>query len=150
MKTPIPRALALGRLGILAALLSLSAPATAQTTGKIEGTVVDENGFSMSGVLVTVAGSGVREESVTAADGSYGFAGLAAGGYLVTATLPGFDPVERQVSVRGGATETVPLVLQFPLLLDTLSVVADESRTFARNVVPVPMIRQQSNTSPQR
>ena len=81
MKTAIPRKLTPALPGILAALLSLSAAASAQTTGKIEGTVVDENGFS----------------------------------------LP-----------------------QVPLLLDTLSVVADEPRTFARNVVPAPMIRQQS------
>ena len=147
MKTIIPRALTPGRLAIFAALLSLSATATAtaQTTGTIEGTVVDENGFSLTGVLVTATGSGVREESVTDVAGSYGFAGLAPGDYIVTATLPGFDPVERRVSVQAGATETVPLVLQVPLLLDTLSVVADEPRTFARNVVPVPMIRQQSN-----
>ena len=130
MKTIIPRALTPGRLAIFAALLSLSMTATAQTTGTIEGTVVDANGFSLPGVLVTATGSGVREESVTDVAGSYGFAGLAAGDYLVTATLPGFDPVERRVSVGAGATETVPLVLQVPLLLDTLSVVADKPPDF--------------------
>ena len=56
MKTKIPRALTLALPGIFAALLSLSAAATAQTTGKIEGTVIDENGFSLPGVRVTAAG----------------------------------------------------------------------------------------------
>ena len=145
MKTATPRAFTPSLLGILAALVWFSPTATAaQTTGKIEGTIVDENGFSLPGVLVTATGSGARGKSVTDAAGSYGFTGLAPGDYLLTATLPGFDPVEHRVSVTAGATETVPLVLEVPLLLDTLSVVADEPRTFARNVVPAPMIRQQS------
>ena len=143
-KTLIPRALAPGLPGIFAALLSLSAASTAQMTGKIAGTVVDENGFSLPGVLVTATGLGVRGETVTDADGSYGFVGLAPGNYLVAATLPGFDPVQRRVPVTLGTTRTVPLVLAVPLLLDTLSVVADEPRTFARNFVAESMIRQQS------
>ena len=125
--------------------LSAAATATAQTVGTIEGTVVGQNGNALPGVLVTVTGSGVREESVTGADGSYGFAALAAGDYVVMAMLPGFQTVELQVTVAEGAAETVPIVLQIAYLLDTLSVVAAEPRIFARNFVASPMMRQQSN-----
>ena len=59
-------------LGIGAALLSswAAAAAVAQRTGAIEGAVVDANGNSLPGVVVTVTGRGVRREHVTGADGS--------------------------------------------------------------------------------
>ena len=134
------------RLGIAAALLSsFSATAAAQPTGAIEGSVVDANGSPLPGVVVTVTGPGGREESVTGADGLYAAAGLAAGDYLVTAILPGFETVEFPVSVGAGATRAVPIVLQVERRLETVSVVAEEPRIFARNVVAEPMMLQQSN-----
>ena len=48
--------------------------------------------------------------------------------------LPGFEAVEIPVSLGAGATETVPIVLQIVCLLETVSVVAEESRIFARNI----------------
>ena len=133
-------------LGIVALLFSLSATAaaTAQTTGAVEGATVGANGLPMSGVSVTVAGSDVSEESVSDADGSFAFAGLASGDYVVRAMLPGFEIAELQVTVAAGATQTIELVLQVTYLFDTLSVVAEEPRIFARNFVPESMIRQQS------
>ena len=136
--------------GLLAAvLLSLSATsavtAAVQTTGAIEGAVVDANGNPLPGVVVTVAGPGGREERVTGADGTYAAAGLAAGDYVVTAMLPGFETVETSVSVGTGATATVPIVLQIARLLETISVVSEEPRTFASNIVSQPMRLQQSN-----
>ena len=135
------------RVAIAVALLSLSATATlaAQVTGSIEGAVVDANGSPLPGVVVTVTGLSVRQEHVTGVDGAYTAAGLAAGNYVVTAILPGFETAEIPVSVRAGATETVAVVLQITRLLETVSVVAEEPRIFARNVVAEPMMRQQSN-----
>ena len=95
--------------------------------------------------MVTVTGPGVRAELVTGADGAYVAAGLAAGDYVVTAMLPGFETAEVPASVRAGATETVPIVLQITRLLETVSVIAEEPRIFARNVVAEPMMLQQSN-----
>ncbi len=147
MKTPAPHTRCGGRLAIAAMLLSLSAAAsaTAQTTGAIEGTVVGANGNALPGVLVTVTGSGAQQESVTGTDGSYRFAGLAAGEYVVTAMLPGFQTAELQVAVGAGTAQMVPIVLRAAYLLDTISVVAGEPRIFARNFVAEPMMRQQSN-----
>ena len=135
------------RLAIAAVLLSLSATAlgAGQTTGSIEGAIVDPNGSPLPGVVVTVIGPGGRQEHVTGADGAYMAAGLAAGDYVVTAALPGFEAVEVPVSLGAGATETVPIVLQIMRLLETVSVVAEEPRIFARNVVAEPMRLQQSN-----
>ena len=107
----------LGRLATAALLLSWSATATAaQTTGSIEGAVVDANGNPLPGVVVTVTGPGARQEHVTGAEGAYAAAGLPAGDYVVTAMLPGFETAEAPVSVRAGATASVPITLQIARL----------------------------------
>ena len=146
MDTSIANPLSSRLLALATLLLSLSAtaPATAQTTGTIEGTTVGSNGLPMSGALVTVTGTGLSREAVAGDDGSFRFADLAAGTYVVTAMLPGFEVAESEVTLAAGATETVQLVLQVTYLFDTLSVVAEEPRFFARNFVPESMIRQQS------
>ena len=106
---------------------------------------MDVFGDALPGVLVTATGSGVDAEVVTEADGTYEFTGLAAGDHLVTATLFGYAPRELRVTVRAGAVETVPIVLEPAFQLDPISVVAEEPTVFARNFVAEPMIRQQSN-----
>ena len=135
------------KLGIVTVLLlsSIAASASAQTVGAIAGSVVDANGSPLPGVLVTVSGPDVRQELVTGTDGSYAVTGLSAGDYRVTAILAGFEPVDLPVVIAAGATEVVPIVMQIARLLETVNVVAEEPRTFARNVVAAPMLLQQSN-----
>ncbi len=147
MTAMTPRGCKAGRLAIAALLLSFWATVAAATqpTGAIDGTVVDANGNPLPGVVVTVAGPGMREERVTGADGSFGAADLAAGNYVLTATLPGFETVELPFSVGSGTTQTVSIVLQVSRLLETVSVVAEEPSIFARNIVAEPMMLQQSN-----
>ena len=133
------------RLALAAVLLSATAAAaTAQTTGTIEGVVVDADGTPLPGVTVTVTGPGVRQERITEGDGAYASAGLSAGDYVVTASLLGFETAESPVSLGAGVTENVRLVLHLVRLLETVTVVAEEPRTFARNIVSRPMLRQQS------
>ena len=133
------------RLAIAVWLLSTAATAAAQTTGVIEGVVVDANGSPLPGVMVTVAGTDVRQERVTTADGSWAITGLAAGDHAVTAFLQGFERVETSVSLGPGTTEDVRIVLRVARLLEMVTVVAEEPTTFARNFVSQPMTRQQSN-----
>ncbi len=125
--------------------LATASAAAAQTTGSIAGTVLDPAGNPLSGVVVRVVGPGLDQQQVTGADGSYTATGLAVGDYVVTAALPGFETVETPVSVRVGTTETVPIELGIAFLLETVSVVAEEPRIFARNIVAEPMRLQQSN-----
>ena len=117
---------------LLLALLAAGS-ATAQQTGTIRGTVVDVSGNALPGVSVTVTGPDVREQAATDTAGAYEFTGLAAGDYVVTATLFGYASRELQVSVGAGAVETVPVVLEPVFRLDPLSVVAEEPTVFARN-----------------
>ena len=137
-------------IAVLAATLSTATSAAAaqagtQTAGSIEGVVVDVTGRPLPGVVVTVTGDGVRQEHVTGADGAYQAAGLAPGDYVVTAALPGFETFEIPVSIGADAAETVPIQLQISRLLESVSVVAEEPRPFARNIVAEPMMRQQSS-----
>ena len=55
-----------------------------------------------------------------------------------------FETAEAPVSLAAGATENVRLVLHLIRLLETVTVVAEEPRTFARNIVSQPTLRQQS------
>ena len=138
---------AVARPAVATLLLALLAAgsATAQQTGTIRGTVVDVSGNALPDVSVTVTGSDVREQAVTDTAGIYEFTGLAAGDYVVTATLFGYASPELQVSVGAGAVETVPVVLEPVFRLNPLSVVAEEPTVFARNFVAEPMMRQQSS-----
>ena len=94
---------------------------------------------------MTATGETGPRESVTDATGAFVFAALPAGDYVVAAALAGFATTEIPVTVQAGATATVQLVLEIERLLETVSVVAEEPRTFARSVVAEPMMMQQSN-----
>ncbi len=114
-------------IGLLLWLATMSTVA-AQTTGSIEGAVVDDlSGSPLPGVVVRVVGQGLDQEHVTGTYGSYTAAGLAAGDYVVTAARPGFETVETKVSVRAGTTEMVLIQLRFVFLMEEISVVAEES-----------------------
>ncbi|MXX73119.1 MAG: TonB-dependent receptor [Gemmatimonadetes bacterium] len=132
-------------IATVSALALATAAATAQTTGTIRGTVTDAADSALPGVVVTASASGVDTEGVTNADGAFAFADLAAGDYILTATLFGYASRELQVTVRAGAVEVVAIVLQPFFQLDPISVVAEEPTVFARNFVAAPMMRQQSS-----
>ena len=133
--------------GIVAALLLLPATAASgQPSGAIEGSVTDVGGDALPGVVITLtSATGDSSEHVTRGNGSYAIEGLPAGEYRITATLPGFEAVEIPVVVVSGETTRAPIILQIARLLEAVSVVAEEPRTFARNVVAEPMRMQQSN-----
>ena len=84
--------------------------------------------------MVTVTGPGGRQAQVTGADGADRAAGLAPGDSVVTAARPGVEAVEIPVSFGAGATETIPIVRQIMRRLETVSVVAEEPRIFARHM----------------
>jgi len=81
----------------------------AQTTGRVTGTVVDEEGNPVAGARVTFISSALQGERVltTSDNGTFLAAILPVGPYSVEISLPGMQPVA--VSFRLGVGETVPL-----------------------------------------
>ncbi|MYH28335.1 MAG: TonB-dependent receptor [Acidobacteria bacterium] len=136
---------AIHRFVAAATMVLLPSLSSGQSAGAIDGTVADAAGGALPGVVVTATGDAGPRESVTDATGGFVFAALPAGEYIVTAALPGFAAAEIAVTVQADATETVSLVLEIERLLETVSVVAEEPRIFARNIVAEPMMMQQSN-----
>ncbi|MDE2883067.1 MAG: carboxypeptidase regulatory-like domain-containing protein, partial [Acidobacteriota bacterium] len=89
--------------GLLAAITT--APATAQETGAIRGTVVfEDSGAPVAGAAVRIPATGVS--ATTDAEGRFEIPGLAAGTYelVVERGVPVSDP--RAVEVASGATVT--------------------------------------------
>jgi hypothetical protein len=80
-----------------------SGQSTALTPGAIHGTVRNEAGEPVPGVVVTAIGSSIRIE-ITDAEGRFEFAGLAPGPYMLRAHSQGYvAPVPARVDVRSNS-----------------------------------------------
>lgn len=97
---------------LLAALLLAASAASAQTTGRIIGTLKDAQGAVLPGAAVTVTGPALQgaQAQVTDSDGNFRFLGLPPGRYTVKIELSGFKTFE-QPDVQVGIDRTVDLVL---------------------------------------
>src|SRR5438067_1777763 len=106
---------ALGCLAIVAVLAS-AAPALAQTTGRLVGTIVDAQGAVLPGVTVTVTSPQLQgaNTTVTDATGQFRFPSLPPGVYHVKAELSSFKSVD-QSDVRLGIDQTVTLPIKMQL-----------------------------------
>src|SRR5438876_9012629 len=108
-----PRA---GILTICAMLIALlAAPAFAQTSGRISGTVRDPNGVPVPGVTVTVTNQDTLATRVvrSSTGGVYEVIDLPPGLYTVSADLPGYRMVvQRDRRLAGGAALTVDFGLE--------------------------------------
>ena len=111
-----------------AALLLAAAgavPAAAQTSGTIEGTVVDTQRLAVPGATVTLAGEALIAPVVAATlvDGSYRFRALGRGSYDLTFELPGFRTLVREgVVVEGNRVIRIDAALEPAAVAETLTV----------------------------
>jgi hypothetical protein len=111
-----------------AALLVVATPAAAQriSSGSIAGTVSDESGGVLPGVIVTATSSALQVaqiETVTDANGYYRFADLPAGVYSVKYVLSGFQPLLREeLQLSVGFAARVDVKLKVGGLEETLTV----------------------------
>ena len=118
---------------LLASCIAFAAPAAAQVTGAIAGTIKDASGAVLPGVTVTVTGPALQRASATAqssSDGTYRVALLPPGIYDVKFELAGFTAVSRRaidVAINqqttvdaslavGGLTESVDVSGATPLV----------------------------------
>lgn len=99
-------------IALVAAFALLAPVALAQTTGRIEGRVVGENGDALPGVTVQISSPALQGErvQVTDADGNFRFLGLPVGLYSLRASLEGYGIVE-QPNIDVQLDRTVSLAL---------------------------------------
>ncbi len=99
------------RLRYLSLLLASGAMLSAQTTGGLQGRVLDSKGNPVAGARVAATGAGVQGEraTVTDASGSYRIGLLPPGLITVTATKEGLNTAKAQAQVGLDKTATVEL-----------------------------------------
>lgn len=119
------RFVVVGLAGFLAASL-LAAPAWAQQSSGITGTVHDTSGAVLPGVTVEAASPILIEKSrsvVTDDQGRFNVVDLVPGTYTVTFTLTGFNAVKREgIILSSGFTAQVNADLQVGSLQETITV----------------------------
>jgi hypothetical protein len=122
MRTCVGRILALG----LAALVLASAPAAAQQSGTLVGTVRDAQGGVLPGVTVTVSSEaliGGSRSAVTGESGAYSVPTLPPGTYTAAFDLPGFATVRREgIVIQVAATARIDIELGVGGLNETVTV----------------------------
>ncbi len=117
-------------LAVILMLMTCVVPrlALAQNTGVIEGTITDEQGGAMPGVLVTLknAETGVERTMTTDATGLYRFPALQAGTYTVTAALQGFASEQiRDITLTIGLNVRYDIKMRVQTLAETVTVTAE-------------------------
>ena len=106
-------------------LLLVPSLSAAQTTGSINGTVVDNTGAVLPGVTVTATGATLMgaQTAVTNESGSYRFPSLPPGTYRLNYELGGFSTVVRDgITVNVGFTATINAQMQLATLEETVTV----------------------------
>ena len=109
--------------------LTFAGVASAQSTGTLTGTVVDETGGVLPGVTVDVQAAGTRLDAVTDDTGTWRVEGVPEGPASLTFRLVNFSTLRRDLEVASGENRE-DVVLALGLAAD---VVVTGSRTF-RNI----------------
>ena len=115
-------------LALLVALVAV-APARAQQTGILTGTVRDPQGAVLPGVTVTVSGPaliGGSRSTTTGPLGTYQIANLPPGFYTVTYELVGFTTLRReQIRIEVGVVTTLDVELRVASVEETVTVTGE-------------------------
>src|SRR5690242_11361568 len=108
------------------AALVVAAPARAQSTATVQGTVSDAQGAVMPGVTITIRSeeTGTTRVVVSDAAGAYLAAALAPGRYTLTAHLEGFRDEVEHVQLQVAQTMAVPIKLSVGGIVENVEVAA--------------------------
>ncbi len=113
-------------MSIVFAVLLLVANAFAQIpSGSITGTVKDEQGGVIPGVLVTLQGADATRAFTSNEVGEFRFYNVPPGSYKLTLTMQGFiTTIRENVVVEVGRTVTLPMALSVGSVVETVNVTA--------------------------
>lgn len=94
-----------------------------ETTGTIQGRIVDSQGLPVPGVTVSITGTQGLKKATTDTDGRFNVPFLTPGTYTVRAELQGFKTVEQKnAAVATGQTLTVSLKMEVGGISEVVSV----------------------------
>src|SRR4051812_7382775 len=112
---------------LMAAIILLAAPVRAQSTGTIQGTVVDTQNAAVPGatVVITNTATGLSRTLVTDAKGSYLAASLPPSPYTIEVTLPGFQTQMRSVTLQVSQTVSMDLQMSVAAVAEQVNVTAE-------------------------
>jgi Carboxypeptidase regulatory-like domain len=123
-------------IGLLTTLL-IGAPAAAQNTGIISGTVIDNTAQLVPGATVTLINEATADARTTTSggDGTFAFRAVEPGSYTVKVELTGFRTLERRKNVLNvsGQLDVGSLKLDVGTLSEVVSVVAEGATIETRN-----------------
>jgi hypothetical protein len=123
-------------IGVLATLF-IGAPAAAQNTGIISGTIIDNTGQVVPGATITLVSEATADSRTTtsAADGAFIFRAVEPGSYTLKVELPGFRTLERRNNVlnASGQLDVGSLKLDVGTLSEVVSVVAEGATIETKN-----------------
>jgi len=108
-----------------------SAAGQAVTTAALHGHITDQTGALIPGAKVTVTSAEGKAVATATADasGAYEVRGLKPGGYIVSATFPGFAPFQSQIiAIAPGASKRVDISMAIQVEQQNV-VVTDDSPT---------------------
>jgi len=114
---------------ILCVLLSIPAWSQSLTSGDLTGVVTDQTGAVVPNAHVALSSSetGTTQNQETSGAGTYRFALLSPGAYVVSVTAPGFQSMARSVTVAVGQTTTSNLQLALATSSTTVEVASGQS-----------------------
>jgi hypothetical protein len=120
MSNTVSRVLA----AIFLSWLLLAAPAFADLTGDIQGTVVDPSGGGVGGAKVTIKnlGTGQTREVISSASGEYSAPQLEIGNYQITVEKDGFKTFTQNAVVRSGEKTRADVQMQVGKVTETVIV----------------------------
>lgn len=110
----VPRvAAAFPLLFVCALLLAVCSAVRAQTSGSINGQVVDEQSANVASASIRLLSRyGLQLSASTDRNGAFRFADLAPGSYLIEVKAPGFATLTRDVQLTRAKTEHLDLMLK--------------------------------------
>jgi hypothetical protein len=111
-------------VALAVALVATSAPARAQSTATLQGTITDAQGAVVPGVSIVIRNqaTGFERNAVTDAAGQYVAASLAPGRYQAVAHLEGFQDQTREVDLDVAQTVVLNLRLGVGTLAENVTV----------------------------
>jgi len=122
-------------VAFIVTVAGVASPVSGQEWGRVSGSIRDQTGAALAGVMVTVRGPEAREAPTDGA-GVFELHRLPPGEYELSAALTGFETARRAIRLQPGAALSLSLTLVVAILEET---VVTAGRTGESDIQSLPM-----------